>query len=618
MSATVVSSAAVEPLSAAVACAAQRDFASLQVARDGVYWVQYCPEDGCNRIVQLNDGRQRMLTPEGFSVRSRVHEYGGGAWCLAGDRLLFVNDADQQIWLQPRPCNGGRVPPLRLTDTPDCRYGDLLWDPHRRCVIAVAEEHGPDGVRNRLVAVSLHSGQSRVLAQGHDFYSSPCLSPDGGTLAWLCWDHPHQPWTSSLLYRATLDPDGRCHAAEVLAGRGGGESLFQPGFDDDGVLHVVSDRSGWWNLYRLARNGRWHNVCPLEAEFGVAQWQLGLSTWTSPQPGRYGCSLVVNGAGRLLSVAADGDARRLVAGFSLFRSLCSDGRWLYAIAEASDRSVAVIAVDPDSGALEVLAGGTVPRHALSLPQCFHCSVGDESVHGFFYPPVVGDPAEPPPLLVMTHGGPTATSYPVYRPALQYWTGRGFAVLDLNYRGSAGYGREYRHRLAGNWGQSDVEDVAAAICALAERRQIDPARVFVRGNSAGGYTTLNALASIGSIRAGASLYGVADPLTLRQVTHKFESCYLDWLLGDPQQNPEPYRTRSPLHRAGSISCPVIFFQGARDAVVLPDQTRRMHDALKARGIDTELHLFDDEAHGFRLAANQVRVLESELAFYRRMI
>ncbi|GGO85618.1 peptidase S9 [Marinobacterium nitratireducens] len=595
---------------------AQRDYAALKLGRDGLYWVQYCPEDGRNRIVQLSGGRQRMLTPEGFSVRSRVHEYGGGAWCLAGDRLLFVNDEDQQIWLQPLSCQGRVVPPLRVTDTPDCRYGDLLWDPHRRLVIAVAEQHAQDGVHNRLVAVSPHSGQQRVLAQGHDFYSSPSLSPDGRFLAWLAWDHPHQPWTATRLYRAVLERDGRCHAAELMAGKDATESLFQPGFDDDGVLHVVSDRGGWWNLYRLA-NGRWRNVCPLDAEFGVAQWQLGLSTWTSPEPGRYGCSLIVNGAGRLLDIGRGGEARRLVAGFSLFRSLCSDSRRLYAIAEAPDRQVAVIAVDRESGALEILAGGERPDHALSSPEAFHCDVGAERVHGFFYPPLEAGAAAPP-LLIMTHGGPTATSYPVYRPALQYWTGRGFAVLDLNYRGSAGFGRAYRHRLAGSWGQTDVEDVAAAIGALVERGAVDPARILIRGNSAGGYTTLNALASLGNIRAGASLYGVADPGALRQVTHKFESHYLDWLLGDPEREAQLYRSRSPLHRAEAIRCPVIFFQGARDAVVLPDQTRRMHEALKARGVATELHLFEDEAHGFRLAANQIRVLERELAFYRDQI
>lgn len=617
MSVTAVSSAVAERLSAAAACAAQRDYAALKVGRDGLYWVQYCPEDGRNRIVQLVDGRQRMLTPEGFSVRSRVHEYGGGAWCLAGDRLLFINDADQQIWLQPLPHSGGGVPPMRLTDTPDSRYGDLVWDEQRRRVIAVAEQHGPDGVHNRLVSVSLHSGQLQILAQGHDFYSSPCLSPDGRELAWLAWDHPHQPWTATRLYRAVMDRDGLCHAAELLAGQSGAESLFQPGFDAAGQLHVVSDRTGWWNLYRLTPGGRWCNVCPLDAEFGVAQWQLGLSTWTCPQPGQYGCSLVVNGAGRLLALGPGGTPRRLVAGFSLFRSLCSDGRRLFAIAEAPDRSVAVIAVDPDGGALEILAGGERPLHTLSLPEPFHCGVGDETVHGFFFPPAAAG-HEPPPLLIMTHGGPTATSYPVYRPALQYWTGRGFAVLDLNYRGSAGYGRDYRHCLAGRWGQSDVEDVTAAIAALVDQGRVDPSRIFIRGNSAGGYTTLNALASLGTLRAGASLYGVADPLALRRVTHKFESRYLDWLIGDPLSKPERYRERSPLQRADAIRCPVIFFQGAQDAVVLPDQTRNMHAALKQRGVETELHLFDDEGHGFRKSANQVRVLEREFAFYSRLM
>ncbi len=650
-------------LSAAESCAAQHEIAGLTAGRQGLVWVEYRPEDGGNRLVRLYQGQRQVLTPPGFSVRSRVHEYGGGAFCLAGDRILFVNEADQQIWLQPLPsCRSdgecSAFAPIRLTHTPDTRYGDLLHDPHRRRVIAVAEKHPDmglqhvpghktcalDAVENFLVAVSLHSAAVQVLARGMDFYSSPCLSPQGNQLAWLAWNHPHQPWTQSQLYRAQLDRAGFCLETVQLHLAVEGEepadtedeSLFQPGFDRAGVLHVVSDRSGWWNLYRLrqekstekARQGLWHNVCPLAAEFGVAQWQLGLKTWGRLENGSYACALVDQGRGRLISLgrlAAPGTASgeapvELGTEFSLFRSVCAFEDRLYCLAQAPDRRVAVLSIDPHSGATQVLAGGERPECEVAYPQPFSCTVpGNEQVHGFLYRPGASA-AQPvkavPPLLIMTHGGPTATSYPVYRDALQYWTGQGFAVLDLNYRGSAGYGRAYRHRLAGHWGLSDVEDVASSIAALAQRGLIDARQVCIRGNSAGGYTTLSVLSALEGLCAGASLYGVSDPLSLTRVTHKFESRYLDWLIGDPDEVPERYQARSPLANAANIQAPVIFFQGMQDKVVLPDQTLRMADALKARGIPAELHLFEDEGHGFRQLDNQVKVLECELAFYRR--
>jgi dipeptidyl aminopeptidase/acylaminoacyl peptidase len=640
-------------MSAREACAEQYDYAGLVACRYGLIWVEYQPEDGCNRLVRLDRGQRQVLTPPGFSVRSRVHEYGGGAFCVAGDRILFVNQSDQQIWLQPLGDIDAKSEAshcLRLTHRPDTRYGDLLYDGPRRRVIAVAEQHfdrpstaPPESnrsdakVENTLVAVSLQSARQQLLAAGNDFYSSPCLSPDGRELAWLAWDHPHQPWTRSRLFHARLDRAGYCAKVRELS-VGGDESLFQPGFDATGVLHVVSDGNGWWNLYRQERGGHWHNVCELAAEFALAQWQLGLKTWLRRDKGDYVCALVDQGRGRLVQIVGDQQIKDLAPDYGLVRALCTYNDQLYCIAQAADAAVAVLQVEAagtvdgmSQGAwLQVRAGGERAGHPVALPQVFSCRVaGNEQVHGFFYQPIAaaaeavtpgrarGD-EWPPPLLIMTHGGPTATSYPVYRAAVQYWCSQGFAVLDLNYRGSAGYGRAYRHRLCGNWGHSDVQDVAAAMAALGDRGSIDPQRVFIRGNSAGGYTTLSALAGIDGLRAGASLYGVSDPLSLGKVTHKFESCYLDWLIGDPVAVPELYQARSPLANADRIHVPVIFFQGMQDKVVLPDQTLRMSAALRARGIDTELRLFEDEGHGFRQLDNQIQVLEQELAFYRRYL
>ncbi|UTW13026.1 S9 family peptidase [Marinobacterium rhizophilum] len=622
------------------ACAVQHDYAGLVACHYGLFWVEYQPGDGCNRLVRLYQGRRQVLTPAGFSVRSRVHEYGGGAFCVAGDRVLFVNAADQQIWLQPLGDMAVAPAPahcLRLTHTPNTRYGDLVYDGLRRRVIAVAEVHrdestdlpGPGGavpaqVDNILLAVSLPGGVPQLLCSGHDFYSSPCLSPDGSELAWLAWDHPHQPWTCNQLYQARLDSNGYCVQPVQRAVGGGDESLFQPGFDSRGALHVVSDCNGWWNLYRWDAAVGWLNVCPLEAEFGVAQWQLGLRTWARADNGDYYCALVDQGRGRLVQVSPGQPVRELAPHQGLIRSVCVHEGRPYCIGQTDRGGVAILAFDARCAEPRVLAGGAQADHLVARPQPFSCAVGGaEQVHGFFYGALAAAPQmTKPPLLIMTHGGPTATSYPVYRVAVQYWCGHGFAVLDLNYRGSAGFGRAYRRRLAGNWGRTDVEDVAAAIKALGEAGRIDPARVFIRGNSAGGYTTLSALAGLEGLRAGASLYGVSDPLSLGRVTHKFESRYLDWLLLgpalDPQQVAARYRARSPLANATRIAAPVIFFQGMQDRVVLPDQTLRMSAALRAGGIDTQVQLFEDEGHGFRRLDNQIAVLEQELAFYRRYL
>lgn len=659
MSATAVFSvAANEPadawaptaaISAREACAAQYDYAGLVACRYGLIWVEYQPEDGCNRLVRLYRGQRQRLTPPGFSVRSRVHEYGGGAFCVAGDRILFVNDSDQQIWLQPLgDIDSTPIPAhcLRLTHSLDTRYGDLLYDGLRRRVIAVAEQHpdptkstGPEAhcreatadtkntpkVENTLVAVSLQSARQHLLAAGNDFYSSPCLSPDGCELAWLAWDHPHQPWTRSRLFRARLGAEGQPLQPQALSVGGGPQSLFQPGFDASGALHVVSDCSGWWNLYRQDRAGHWHNIHPMAAEFGAAQWQLGLRTWARADNGDYYSALVDQGRGRLVQIRPGEPVKDLAPDYGLIRSVAVCQGRIYCIGQAGGSAVAVLELDHVGAVPRVLAGGAAADHPVSAPQPFSCAVAqDEQVHGFFYaaypvtPAIQASPVTKPPLLILTHGGPTATSYPVYRAAVQYWCSHGFAVLDLNYRGSAGYGRAYRHRLCGSWGHTDVEDVASAIAALSARGCIDPQRVFIRGNSAGGYTTLSALAGIDGLRAGASLYGVSDPLSLGKVTHKFEACYLDWLIGDPRKVPELYRARSPLANADRINAPVIFFQGLQDKVVLPDQTLRMSAALRARGIDTEVQLFEDEGHGFRQLDNQIQVLEQELAFYRRYL
>lgn len=325
------------------------------------------------------------------------------------------------------------------------------------------------------------------------------------------------------------------------------------------------------------------------------------------------------GTGILIRHRTVGTEQRLAEDFTCFRSLAADSEYFYCIAAAPDRLPAVLAIRRSDGALQILAGGEQPlaEEQLSRPQPFRCAVGEsERSYGFFYSPV--STRERPPLVIFLHGGPTSASYPVFDPRIAFWTLRGFAVLDLNYRGSSGYGRDYRLRLAGQWGELEVEDIRATIDALAGDGRIDPQRVFVRGGSAGGFSALRALAELPQLRGGASLYGVSDPLALRRVTHKFEADYLDWLIGDPEQDAERYRDRTPLLQADRIRVPVIFFQGSLDAVVVPSQTETMVEALRSRDLPVEYHLFAEERHGFRQAANLAEALRAEHAFYRRLI
>lgn len=595
MNETHASSPRAEPFSAAQAVAAGTDFAELQLGAHGVFWNEYRPEDAACRIWHCRDGVAKRLTPDGFSVRSRVYEYGGGAFCLTPDGVVFVNEADQQMYRQALDGE-----PVALTST-DCRYGDLQFAAGR--VLAVEEQQD----RHRLVAIDLATGTRKVLAEGADFYASPTLSSDGRRLAWIEWSRPHQPWTSTRLMVAQGDFSApRCVAGEQME-----ESIQQPRFDTDGRLCCLTDRSGYWQPWVETSDGL-HALPSAEADHAPAPWQLGGCTWL-PVGDHYLASWTEAGFGRL----ALGD-EDFSGDYSRFRHLAMDQQFIYCIAATPVSPSAVIAIDRVSHAAKILAGGVAPLPAerISRPQTLRYPSGSGEAHGFFYPAMSGEAK--PPLVVFIHGGPTSACYPILDPRIQYWTQRGFAVADLNYRGSSGYGREYRQALHLRWGEVDVEDACAVVSYLADQGLIDGDRAFIRGGSAGGYTTLCALAFRQVFRAGASLYGVSDPVALARATHKFEGDYLDWLIGDPERDAERYAARTPLLHADNIRVPVIFFQGELDAVVVPQQTRDMVAALEYNGIPVEAHYYPDERHGFRRAANQAHALEREWTFYRRVI
>ena len=598
MNETRASSLKAAPFSASQAVAAGMDFAELQLGDTGLFWNEYRPEDAACRIWHWRDGVAKCLTPTGFSVRSRVYEYGGGAFCLTPDGVVFVNEADQQLYRQT--LDGS---PEALTSG-ECRYGDVNFADGQ--ILAVEE----NGDQHRLVAIALADGTRRLLAEGADFYAAPVISPDGARLAWIEWSRPHQPWTSTRLMVAERSGQ-RFSAPRCVAGDAIEESIQQPRFDAKGQLYCLTDRAGFWQPYVESVDG-FEPLPSVQADHAPAPWQMGGCTWL-PLADGYLASWSESGFGRL---ALNGDD--LTGDYSRFRHLALDERFIYCIAASPISPSAVIAIDRASHEVTVLAGGVAPLAAerISRPQTLRYPSGSGEAHGFFYPAMSGETK--PPLVVFIHGGPTSACYPMLDPRIQYWTQRGFAVADLNYRGSSGYGREYRQALQLSWGDVDVEDACAVVDYLARQGLIDGERAFIRGGSAGGYTTLCALAFHQVFRAGASLYGVSDPVALARATHKFEGDYLDWLIGDPEQDAERYAARTPLLHASNIRVPVIFFQGELDAVVVPQQTRDMVTALEQNGIPVEAHYYADERHGFRRAVNQAHALEREWAFYRRVM
>nr|QCE31471.1 PqqM [Pseudomonas plecoglossicida] len=595
--------------SAAQAVAAGTDFAELKVGAAGLFWNEFRPADGACRLWHWRNEQAHCLTPDGFSARSRVYEYGGGSFCLGGDGVVFVNESDQQLYTQALDGSA----PRPLTQATQCRYGDVLW--HEGWVFAVEEAHASQ-VQHRLVAISAEA--RKVLAEGADFYASPTLSDDGRRLAWVEWDRPEQPWTATRLMCRERDRQGGWGPARCVAGDAGQQaSLQQPRFDTQGRLYCLSDRNGYWQPWGEV-DGAWQPLPAIAADHAAAPWQLGASTWLALGPDAYLASWFEDGFG-LLGLRSGGQpAQRLGSDYTRFRSLTLDERHVYAIAASPLNPPAVIAFDRQTGHARVLAGGGLPLPAarVSRPRPIRYPSGDGEAHGFYYP--ARGQEGPSPLVVFIHGGPTSACYPLFDPRIQYWTQRGFAVADLNYRGSSGYGRAYRHALHLRWGELDVQDACAAVDHLAGLGLVDPHKAFIRGGSAGGYTTLCALAFHDVFRAGASLYGVSDPVALGRATHKFEGDYLDWLIGDPERDIERYRQRTPLLHAGRIKAPVIFFQGELDAVVVPEQTRAMLDALKANGVEAEGHFYAGERHGFRQARHLAHALEEEWKFYCRVL
>jgi dienelactone hydrolase len=603
---------------------------------EDIYWLEGRPqEQGRNVIVRVGpDGTATDITPAGFNVRTRVHEYGGGAWLLTEGVCIFSNFGDQRLYRQ----RADRSEPEPLTPEPPSakrhwRYSDGVFDRERRRWIGVREDHTGEGEPvNSIVAIDLdRPGNSpvSVLVDGHDFFSSARLSPDASRMLWLAWDHPNMPWNGTTLYVAEIGADGALVGTRVIAG-GLAESIFQPEWSPEGHQIVfVSDRAGWWNLYAYdLSKGTTRPLCPMPAEFGVPQWNFAMSTFAFAGAGRIVCAYTKAGLGHLgLLDLASGSLQSIKTEFTEFGSVRANGDRVVFRGGASDRPTSIVALDLSSGQNRVFKQATdlldrpdlaVANYLTNVETVEFPTTGEKTAFGLFYPPrnpdYVADSGERPPLLVKCHGGPTSSASSALSLATQFWTSRGIAVLDVNYGGSAGFGREYRERLKLNWGIVDVDDCVNGAKYLGQRRLVDLKRVVISGGSAGGYTTLAALTFRDFFHGGASYYGVSDAAALARDTHKFESRYLDWLIGPYPEDEARYRERSPVFHADQLSKPVIFFQGSEDAVVPPSQTEAMVEALRRNGNAVGYFLFAGEQHGFRRAANIRRCLDAELAFY----
>lgn len=617
------------PLSAELVASSARSLRNtpLLVASGWLYWIENRPsEQGRSVLMRCSlDAEQPLaedVTPAPFSVRTRVHEYGGGAYTVDDQTIYFVNLADQQIYRQSPD-----APPTPITSEQGLRYADLIVDRERARLICVCEDHRQAGHEpiNTLVALALDgSGQLQQLVGGNDFYATPRLSPDGRSLAWLSWNHPNMPWDGTELWLGTLGPDGLISSAEQMAG-GSDESIFQPHWSPDGVLFFVSDRSGWWNLYRW-QQGRALAVLPMAAEFGLPQWMLGSATYSFASATQLICAVQQQGRSQLASIdLARGELSWLDTPYTEIGQPCAADGSVAFLGGSPREGLALVRIDLAGGALTVLRRSqtlTIEPEFVSVPEPISFPTEDgQTAYGFFYPPqhrdLRGPDGERPPLLLISHGGPTGATTTTLSLAIQLWTSRGFAVLDVDYGGSTGYGRAYRLRLNGQWGVVDVADCVGGARYLVQRGDVDGRRLAIRGGSAGGYTTICALVFHDLFSAGASHFGISDLELLAGETHKFESRYLERLVGPYPAARELYRQRSPIHFSERLSCPLILLQGAEDKVVPPNQAELLRDALRAKRLPVAYLLFEGEGHGFRNAANIVRALEAELSFYAQV-
>ncbi|MGV3466094.1 MAG: S9 family peptidase [Heyndrickxia sp.] len=588
-----------------------------------LYWTEAHPsEAGRNTVMRKSaDGKVVELTPAPFNVRTRVHEYGGAPSFIHGSNLYFSNFADNLLYVRTE---NNEIKPI-TTDS-NHRYADAALDVLRSRLYWVREDHTKSDIfaETTIVAMDLDGNNERIVVSGNDFYSNPRISPDGDQIAYLTWNHPNMPWDETELWVANLNDDGSVSNAKMIAG-GNGESVIQPVWSPTGVLYFVSDRTNWWNIMRL-KDGEVEAIYPMDAEFGSPSWVFGISDYQFINETTLITAYTQNGARHLAKIDVEnGDFSAIDTLYTSFTSIKSNGTQIAFIAASPTEFPRVVRMNTDGTKSEVIKVSSelsLDENYLSLPESIeYPTEGGKTAFAIYYRPKNPNYQAPvdekPPLLVHVHGGPTGSSSSTLNLATQYWTSRGFAVIDVNYGGSTGYGREYRDRLKGKWGIVDVEDSANAVRYLINKGEVDENRVAIAGGSAGGYTTLASLVFTDVYKAGASHFGLSELEIFATETHKFESRYMDSLLGPYPEAKEVYYERSPINFMNQLSCPVIFFQGLDDKIVPPNQAELMVEALKSKGLPVAYIAFKGEGHGFRMAENIKRSLDGEFYFYSRV-
>ncbi len=614
------------PITAASLTAGAVSLSSIGTDGDDIFWLEGRATEG-GRVVLVRrraDGSTADVTPPPFNVRSRVHEYGGGAYAVRDRLVVFSNFADGRLYRIDLADGSGAPAPITADRGGSVlRFGDLRIHPAGKWLAAVREDHRDGGEAvNTLVRIDLEAidQEGEILVAGHDFVAGPRFSADGRRLAFLTWEHPDMPWDATVLWTAGVVEGAGLQDVQPVAGADRRESLAEPSWLDDGRLMISSDRSDWWNLYLVEVDGL-RALHPLAAEFTGPAWTLGADQRAQTASGRIACRWRgPEHAGIGLLDPDSGELQTLDVPGRAFGSLHALGDDIVCLAGYVDAPDSVVRISGTTVRTLRRAVDSLPDPAyLSRPESVSWPTPDgATAYGYLYRPTNPDRTGPdgalPPLLTLSHGGPTGSASPSLNLSVQFWTSRGFAVLDVDYGGSTGYGRRYRQRLAGAWGVVDVDDCCSGAAHLADRGIVDPARMAIRGGSAGGYTTLAALVFRDVFTAGASYYGVADAELLARDTHKFESRYLDGLIGPYPAAVDTYRERSPIHHLDRLNCPVILLQGADDKVVPPNQAYDMADALRSKGLPVALIVFDGEGHGFRRAENIIRAQEAELSFY----
>ena len=611
------------PITADVVAAGEVGLEQIRLDGADVYWVERRSQQGGRKVIVCHSQDERLtdITPVGFNARTRVHEYGGGDYAVSKGTIVCSNFADQRLYLQQPGSE-----PMPLTPAEALRYADGVIDWGRNLLFCVREDHTGHGEAiNTLASIDLKAQNAgTIIVSGNNFYSSPRVSPDGSQLAWLTWNHPNMPWDGTELWVGKLNEDGSLGEAVRVAG-GVDESIFQPEWSPKGTLYFVSDRTGWWNIYRW-RDNKVEALCPMDAECGQPQWVFASALYGFASERQIVCSYTKNGRDCLATL--DTSTRALSdieLPFTAISQVRAAGDHVVFIGASSTEPTCIVSLNLTTKKMEVLRRSretAVDAGYLSISRTIEFPTGGGlTAYGHFYPPRNRDymaPAnEKPPLLVMSHGGPTSASSASLKYAIQYWTSRGIAVLDVNYGGSSGYGRAYRERLKSQWGIVDVDDCVNGAEYLVEHGDVDGKRLAIRGGSAGGYTTLCALTFRDTFKAGASHYGISDLEALARDTHKFESRYLDGLIGPYPERRDLYVERSPIHFTDRLNCPMILFQGLEDKVVPPNQAEKMVEAVRDKGLPVAYLTFDGEQHGFRKAENIKRVLEAELYFYSKV-